>query len=115
MFQKTARLSKFPRQLLEGLFALPSNKNTLGWMAYFILEKTDKILVDCPEWNQQTEDFLQQHGGVRCLFITYRGAVSKLVKSLQKTLKCSVVIQARTGGLSAPRNSYDLFWRRSLP
>ncbi|YAI81555.1 MAG: MBL fold metallo-hydrolase [cyanobacterium endosymbiont of Rhopalodia sterrenbergii] len=93
MFQKTARLSKLPRQLLEGLFAFPSNKDTLGGTAYFILEKTGNILVDCPAWNQQVEDFLQQHGGVRCLFITHRGAIGKSVKSLQKTLKCSVVIQ----------------------
>ncbi|BBA79020.1 hypothetical protein RGRSB_0439 [cyanobacterium endosymbiont of Rhopalodia gibberula] len=93
MFQKTARLSKLPRQLLEGLFAFPSNKDTLGGAAYFILEKTGNILVDCPEWNKQVEDFLQQHGGVRYLFITHRGAISKSVKSLQKTLKCSVVIQ----------------------
>ncbi|MGP0129092.1 MAG: MBL fold metallo-hydrolase [cyanobacterium endosymbiont of Rhopalodia musculus] len=93
MFQKTARLSKLPRQLLEGLFAFPSNKDTLGGAAYFILEKTGNILVDCPEWNQQVEDFLQQHGGVRCLFITHRGGMSRSVKSLQKTLKCLVVIQ----------------------
>lgn len=109
MFRKTARLSKFSRQLLEELFALPSNKDTLGGTAYFILEKTSNILMDYPEWNQQVEDFLQQHGGVRCLFITHRSAVSKLVKSLQKTLKCSVVIQVRTGGLSASRDSRNLF------
>lgn len=75
------------------MLAFPSNKNTLGGTAYFILEKTGNILVDCFEWNQQVEESLQQHGGVRCLFITHRGAISKSVKSLQKTLKCSVVIQ----------------------
>ncbi|WP_232509844.1 hypothetical protein [cyanobacterium endosymbiont of Epithemia turgida] len=49
MFRKTARLSKFSRQLLEELFALPSNKDTLGGTAYFILEKTSNILMDYPE------------------------------------------------------------------
>ena len=93
MFQKTARLSKLPRQLLEGLFVFSPNRDTLGGTTYFILENTGNILVDCPNWNQQVEDFLQQYGGVRCLFITHRGGISKSVKLLQKTLKCAVVIQ----------------------
>ena len=93
MFKKIARLSKLPRQLLKELFAFPPNKDTLGGTAYFILEKTGNILVDCPEWDQQVEDFLQQYGGVRFLFITHRGGMSKSVKSLQKALKCLVVIQ----------------------
>ncbi|WP_267384622.1 MBL fold metallo-hydrolase [Cyanobacterium sp. uoEpiScrs1] len=93
MFQKTARFFKPPQQLLEGLFAFPPNQDTLGLTTYFILEKTGNILVDCPNWNQQVEDFLQQHGGVRYLFITHRGCISKSVKSLQNALKCSVVLQ----------------------
>lgn len=93
MFKKTARLSKLPCQLLEGLFAFPSNRDTLGGTTYFILENTGNILVDCPNWNQQIKDFLQQYGGVRYLFITHRGGMSKSVKSLQNTLKCTVVLQ----------------------
>ncbi len=93
MFQKTAKLFKPPHQILEGLFVLPPNRDTLGGTSYFILENTGNILIDCPRWDQQTQDFLQEHGGVRWLFITHRGGMGKSVKFLQSSLNSTVVIQ----------------------
>ncbi|ACK66813.1 beta-lactamase-like protein [Rippkaea orientalis PCC 8801] len=93
MSQSTTRLSKPPHQLLEGLFAFSPNRDTLGGTAYLIVEETGNILVDCPLWDEQTQGFLEQQGGVRSLFITHRGALSSSLKLLQTSLKCEIIIQ----------------------
>jgi glyoxylase-like metal-dependent hydrolase (beta-lactamase superfamily II) len=84
---------KPPRPTLEGVFAFAPNRDTLGATAYFIVEESGNILIDCPAWNQENREFLNDRGGVRCLFITHRGGISKQLSEIQKFFNCEVVIQ----------------------
>ncbi|MEA5535116.1 MBL fold metallo-hydrolase [Crocosphaera sp. XPORK-15E] len=93
MNPKTVKASKPPRLLLEGLFAFPPNREILGGTAYLIVEKAGNVLIDCPFLDEDNYSFLQQHGGVKCLFITHRGGIGQSVKNWQKRLNCEVVIQ----------------------
>ena len=85
--------SKPPRPILEKIFAFAPNRETLGGTAYFIVDKSGNILVDCPAWEEVNRQFLIQRGGVRWLFLTHRGAMGKRVKQIQEQLGCEVVIQ----------------------
>lgn len=83
---------KPPRQILPGIFAFPPNRETLGATAYLIVEKDGNILVDCPAWEESNLQFLRDRGGVSWLFLTHRGAVSR-VTQLQAALQCQVLVQ----------------------
>lgn len=74
------------------IFAFPPNRDTLGGTAYFIVRNEGNILIDCPAYNKTNQDFLRLQGGVRHLFITHRGAISKTAE-IQKTFGCEVLIQ----------------------
>lgn len=65
----------------------------MGGTAYLILEATGNILVDCPDWDETHQQFLQEQGGVRWLFLTHRGGIGKRVPQMQESLSCEVVIQ----------------------
>jgi glyoxylase-like metal-dependent hydrolase (beta-lactamase superfamily II) len=93
MFQPGARATKSPRDILEGLFAFPPNRETLGGTSYFIVEKAGNILVDCPPSEREYEQFLLEKGGVRWLFLTHRGGIGKNVKQMQAVFGCEVLIQ----------------------
>lgn len=93
MFQPGARMTKSPRDILEGLFAFPPNRETLGGTAYFIVEKAGNILIDCPAGEREYEQFLSEKGGVRWLFLTHRGGIGKNVKQIQSVFGCEVLIQ----------------------
>lgn len=93
MFQPGARMTKSPRDILEGLFAFPPNRETLGGTAYFIVEKAGNILIDCPAGEPEYEQFLSEKGGVRWLFLTHRGGIGKNVKQIQSVFGCDVLIQ----------------------
>ncbi|PSO93849.1 MAG: MBL fold metallo-hydrolase [Cyanobacteria bacterium QS_9_48_30] len=85
---------KPPRSILEEIFAFPPNRETLGGTAYFLVEPEGNILIDCPAWEESNQQFLQDWGGVRWLFITHRGGMSK-VSEIQSALGCGVVTQER--------------------
>lgn len=73
------------------IFAFPPNRDTLGGTAYLLVESTN-ILVDCPAWDEGTQAFLQQQGGVEWLFVTQRGSIGK-AHEIQKALGCKIVVQ----------------------
>ncbi|GBF82563.1 MBL fold metallo-hydrolase [Aphanothece sacrum] len=93
MDQRNTRTPKPPRLLLDGLFAFPPNRETLGGTAYFIVEKPGNILLDCPIWDEETQQFLKEQGGVKSLLLTHRGAITPSVKSLQAALGSEILIQ----------------------
>ncbi|MGK7877075.1 MAG: MBL fold metallo-hydrolase [Xenococcaceae cyanobacterium] len=85
--------TKPPLPILEGIFAFPPNRDTLGGTAYFIVEKGGNILLDCPTWNETNRQFLLEQGGVRWLFLTHRGGIGKKVSQMQEALGFDVLIQ----------------------
>lgn len=86
--------TKPPRQILEGIYAFPPNRDTLGGTAYLIVGKGGNILVDCPGWNDTQKSFFSElfPQGVRWLFITHREAMSQ-VRQLQSEFDCEVIVQ----------------------
>ncbi|MFN6482613.1 MULTISPECIES: MBL fold metallo-hydrolase [unclassified Nostoc] len=76
----------------ESIFAFPPNRDTLGGTSYFIVRNEGNILIDCPALEQTNQDFLGTYGGVRWLFLTYRGAIGKTAE-FQQTFGCEVLIQ----------------------
>ena len=88
---------KQPRLLLQqppdraALFAFPPNRETLGGTAYLIVEAVN-MLVDCPAWNDTTQQFLHAQGGVHTLFLTHRGGIGQ-AKAIQQAFGCQIVIQ----------------------
>lgn len=91
--------AKLPRTVLQNLAASPShqiiafppNRYTLGGTAYLILEEVS-ILVDCPTWNDATEKFLRDRGGVQWLVLTSRDSIGQ-AKEIQTAFNCKIVIQ----------------------
>jgi glyoxylase-like metal-dependent hydrolase (beta-lactamase superfamily II) len=88
---------KLPRLVLPGIYAFPPNRETLGGTAYFIANQdetgqTANVLVDCPAWQPDDDDWLQAQGGVRWLVITHRDGGSR-VRQLQARWQCQVVVQ----------------------
>lgn len=97
--KQTNSLPKSPRVVLQNqdapyphtIFAFAPNRDTLGATAYFIVDEVN-TLVDCPAWDEATQTFLQEQGGVRWLVLTHRGGIGK-VREIQQAFKCEVVIQ----------------------
>ncbi|MDJ0581731.1 MBL fold metallo-hydrolase [Crocosphaera sp.] len=85
--------SKVPRLLIDDLFAFAPNREILGGTAYFIVEKSGNILIDCPFYCDDYLDFLAQQGGVEWLFLTHRGGMSSSIKEWHNALGCEIVIQ----------------------
>lgn len=83
----------------------------MGGASYFILENFGNILVDCPAWDVENQEFLQSQGGIRWLFLTHRGAIGK-AKEIQKTTGCSILIQEQEAyllpGLEVTTFQYEL-------
>jgi glyoxylase-like metal-dependent hydrolase (beta-lactamase superfamily II) len=84
---------KPPRFILPGIWAFAPNRDTLGATAYFIVNKSGNILIDCPAWHNINQDFLLAQGGVRWLIITHRGGIAKQVNQMLETWKCEIIIQ----------------------
>ncbi len=91
--QEAARSVKLPRSILPGVFAFSPHRETLGGTAYFIVEKAGNILIDTPAFDEENQQFLTQHGGVRWLFLSHRGGIGKAVKKIQEILTCDLLIQ----------------------
>ncbi|MBE9215667.1 MBL fold metallo-hydrolase [Plectonema cf. radiosum LEGE 06105] len=83
---------KPPKEILNSLFAFSPNRDTLGGTAYFIVRNEGNILIDCPPWNQNNQDFLESNGGVRWFFISHRGAIGKSAE-IQQIFGCEILIQ----------------------
>ena len=83
---------KKPRAVLDNVFAFSPNRDTLGATAYLIVEKVANILIDCPSWNEYTQAFLEERGGVGILFLTHRGSIGKAAQ-IQASTGCDIVIQ----------------------
>jgi glyoxylase-like metal-dependent hydrolase (beta-lactamase superfamily II) len=90
---ESIRQAKLPRLILEGMFVFSPNRETLGGTSYFIVEKGGNILIDCPVWDETTQQFLIERGGVRWLFLTHRGGIGKKISQMQAFLGCEVLIQ----------------------
>lgn len=84
--------SKAPRRVFETVFAFPPNRETLGGTAYLIVEKAGNILIDCPAWDDDNQQFLKEQGGLRWLLLTHRGGKGR-VKELQAAFDCEVLVQ----------------------
>ncbi len=87
------RSPKLPRLILEDVYAFPPNREILGGTSYFIVNKGGNILVDCPAWGAENQQFCTEQGGVKWLFLTHRGGISSAISSIQRDLQCEVVIQ----------------------
>ncbi len=95
----TPRPTKPPRLVLTAtagdrphtLYAFPPNRDTLGGTAYFLMESVN-ILIDCPAWDEPTQTFLAQQGGVQFLFLTHRDSIGQ-AQVIQKSLGCAIVLQ----------------------
>lgn len=85
-------MPKQPRAVFDTIFAFSPNRETLGATAYLIVENNANLLIDCPAWDEFTEQFLQQQGGVRWLFLTHRGGIAK-AKEIQQSTGCEIIIQ----------------------
>lgn len=101
---------KTARPVLEGIFAFPPNRDTLGGTAYLIVgasygvsldglgqtndrhSQSGNILIDCPAWEQSNIEFLQAAGGVKFLFITHRGVIGK-AREISAAFNCEILIQ----------------------
>lgn len=83
---------KVPRLVVEGVFAFPPNRNTMGGTAYLVVEPEGTILVDCPAWDETNVSFLQEQGGVRWLLLTHRAAHAH-VREWCQALQCEILIQ----------------------
>jgi len=88
--------AKPPRHILEGIYAFPPNRATLGGTAYFCLasDETGKpanLLIDAPAHTPEVIDFLRDRGGVQYWVITHRGASGE-AKALQADLHCPAVL-----------------------
>ena len=82
-----------PHPILPEIFAFAPNKNTLGATAYFIVNKNNNILIDCPLWQDSYRDFVINQGGATKLIITHRGSISNQIKQIQTDLNCEIIIQ----------------------
>lgn len=109
---------KPPRQILEGLFSFPPNRDTLGGTAY-LLKQTEvdgtpaNLLIDAPAWNPTYQDFLTTHG-VRWLVITHRGGIGQSDK-IRAQLGCEVVIQEQEAYLLPQTPTTTFRARLQLP
>ena len=90
---KEPNKSKIPRLIFPEIFAFTPNRDTLGATAYLIVDKSQNVLIDCPQWHDNHRDFIFSQGGVAQLIITHRGSIGKQVKQMQTDLDCEVVIQ----------------------
>lgn len=86
-------MSKEPRAVLDSVWAFPPNRDTFGGTAYFIVENSQNILIDCPSWDLDTQAFIASQGGVQGLVITHRQGMSSAVKSIQALYDCPVFVQ----------------------
>lgn len=89
---KVPTRAKYPKLILENIFAFAPNRDTLGGTSYLLIHPLGNILVDCPFWSEENKDFCLSHG-VKYLFVTNRDGISKHISHIKKELHCELVIQ----------------------
>ena len=89
----TTRSPKYPKLILDHIFAFAPNKDTLGGTSYLLIHPQGNILIDCPPWQEFNQQFCAQQGGVKYLFVTNRDSISKQVRQIQQDLNCDLIIQ----------------------
>lgn len=87
------RKFKPPRLILPGIYAFPPNRDILGGTAYLFVHSGGNVLIDCPAWDKENQQFLEELGGVHWLALSHRGGISPSLAVLQQTLNCQVLIQ----------------------
>ncbi len=103
---------KPPKTILNSIIAFPPNRDTLGGTAYFIVRNEGNILIDCPAWDKNNQDFLESNGGVRWLFLSHRGAIGKSAQ-IKKTFDCEILIQEQEAYL-LPESRVTVFTEQFL-
>ena len=113
VFPSSSPASKPPRPVFETIYAFAPNRDTLGGTAYLIVDNDSdgvprNLLIDTPPWDETTQQFLTEQGGVRWLVITHRTALGKAA-ALQKHLGCEVVIQEQEAYLlpDTPKTTFQ--------
>ncbi len=101
---------KSPQRILETVFAFPPNRETLGGTAYLIQIDEGNVLVDCPAWSDETQEFLHREGGVRWMVITHRTAKGK-AREVQAAMDCQIIMQEQEAYL-LPNLMLTSFHRR---
>ncbi|MEM7554148.1 MAG: MBL fold metallo-hydrolase [Cyanobacteria bacterium P01_A01_bin.84] len=92
MSSKPITTDKLPKNILKNIFSFPPNRDTLGGTAYLIVENIGNILIDSPNLDEASENFLHSQGGISHLYITHRGAIGKAA-AIQKKFDCKIIIQ----------------------
>ena len=111
--QQSENKVKAPRQVLDGIFAFPPNRETLGGTSYFIVGSEGNTLIDCPIFNSSTLDFLNSYGGVRWLCLTHRDAIGEAAE-IQQVSNCEIVIQEQEAYLLPESNTITFTHELSL-
>jgi glyoxylase-like metal-dependent hydrolase (beta-lactamase superfamily II) len=88
-----SKAARPPREIAAGLFAFAPNRETLGGTAYFILENTGNILIDCPAWENTNREFIKERGGIATSIVTHRGGIGQKVAQMQAEFDCKVIVQ----------------------
>ncbi|WP_330204065.1 MBL fold metallo-hydrolase [Cyanobacterium sp. Dongsha4] len=89
---KVPSRAKYPKLILENIFAFAPNRDTLGGTSYLLIHPLGNILVDCPFWSEENKDFCLSNG-VKYLFVTNRDGISKHISHIKKELHCELIIQ----------------------
>jgi len=110
-------MPKPPQAVFDSIYAFPPNRDTLGGTAYFIVGNSidpahpsaqngepANILIDCPPWHPETQDFLEQHGGVRWWIFTHRSSFGplKVVRALHAAFSASPSTEAAGADTTGP-------------
>ncbi len=83
-----------PKTILDGIFAFPPQRHTLGGTSYFILGEAlglaGNLLIDCPapEW----QPWCHAQGGIQHLLLTHRDNADQLPQ-WQNQFQCPIVTQ----------------------
>ncbi|MEN9216282.1 MAG: hypothetical protein Q6K90_03030 [Gloeomargarita sp. HHBFW_bins_162] len=83
-----------PKTILNGVFAFPPNRHTLGGTSYFILGEVlglaGNVLIDCPapEW----QSWCHTQGGMQQLLLTHRDNADR-ISQWQNEFHCPIITQ----------------------
>ncbi len=88
------QLNEYPLQVAENVWGFPANPDCRGGISWLLGGVSEPLLIDCPEVNSSTIDFLRERAGDKRgrILLTNREAHGR-VKLLQSELNWPVVIQ----------------------
>ena len=83
-----------PKSILDGIFAFPPQRHTLGGTSYFILgealELDGNLLIDCPA--SEFQPWCHAQGGIRYLLLTHRDGADR-IPQWQQAFHCPIITQ----------------------